>query len=154
MKGRDSPLAGGREGTFYNPSSDESFALTQGIEDLFEKATPTRLIRAVYKQQHHAQVGVVNQSWKGKTTHKTISDTKQYDSNRRPVFFCLFFLELDLTSFFQGHWGNGILAEMKGLHVDSLHAGEHDGKARLPLLVLLRRAGGGATGGHCKEEHV
>lgn len=66
----------------------------------------------------------------------------------------LFFLELNLTSFFQGHWGNGILAEMKGLHMDSIHAGEHDGKASLPLLVLLRGAGGGATGGHCNEEHL
>lgn len=42
---------------------------------------------------------------------------------------------------------------MKGFDVGSIHAGEHDGKASLPLLVLLRRAGG-APGSHCIEEHL
>lgn len=41
---------------------------------------------------------------------------------------------------------------MKGLDVDAVHAGEHDRKASLPLLVLLGRAGGGATWSYCKEE--
>lgn len=153
MKGRDSPLTGGREGTFYDSSSDESFALTQGVEDLFEKATSSRLIRAIYEQQNHAQVRVINQSCKGKQQNKIVSATQnnavEYYSNRTSVL-----LDLDLTSFFQGCWGNGTLAEMKGLHMDSIHAGEHDGKASLPLLVLLGRAGGGATGGHCIEEHL
>lgn len=35
--------------------------------------------------------------------------------------------------------------------MDSIHAGEHDGKSSFPLLVFPRKAGG-ATGGHCIEE--
>lgn len=58
------------------------------------------------------------------------------------------------TCFFQGCWGKGLLAEMKRLDVDTIHAREHDCKASLALLVLLRRAGGRSTGSHCNKEHA
>lgn len=56
-----------------------------------------------------------------------------------------------LTCFFQGCRGNGLLAEMKGLDVNTFNAGEHNGKASLPLQVLPRRSGAGATGSYYTE---
>lgn len=107
MKSRDSPLTGGREGTFYNSSSDESFALTQGVEDLFEKATSPRLIRAIYKQQNHAQVWVINQSCKGKQQNKIVSvpqnNAVEYFSNRT---FVLLDLPHRLLSRLLGKWNS------------------------------------------------
>ncbi len=62
--------------------------------------------------------------------------------------------EYTLTCFLQGCWGEGPLAKMKGLDVNTFHAGEHDCKASLPLLVLFWRAGAGATGSHCTKEQL
>lgn len=148
MKSRNSPVSGGREDTFYNPASDESFALGQRLQDLFEKASSPRLISIIYKQQNHTQVWVIKQSWKRPQQNTAVSVTKDNTVEYKAKFLLSV---CDLTRFFQGCWGNGPLAEMKGFHMGSIHAGEHDGKASLPLLVLLRKAGR-ATGGHCIEE--
>lgn len=59
--------------------------------------------------------------------------------------------ETTLTCFFEGCRGNGLLAEMKGFDVNTFNAGEHNGKASLPLQVLLRRSRAGATGSYYTE---
>lgn len=85
MKSRNSPVSRGREDTFYNPASDESFALGQRLQDLFEKASSPRLISIIYKQQNHTQVWVIKQSWKRPQQNTAVSETKdntvEYESN-------------------------------------------------------------------------
>lgn len=58
------------------------------------------------------------------------------------------------TCFLEGCRRDGFLAKVKGFDLDALHAGEHYGKASIPLLVLPRRVGARATGCHCKEEQT
>lgn len=151
-------MSGGREDTFYQPSSDESFALSQRLQYLAEEACSSRFISLIDKYQYNTKLWVVNKSWKARTTIKRVI-WKYILQDFSFYLFCIALLRLlnncyepTLTCFFQGCWGDGLFAEMKGLDVDTVHAGEHDRKASLPLLVLLGRAGGGATGSYCKEE--
>lgn len=62
--------------------------------------------------------------------------------------------EIKQTCFLEGCRRDGFLAKVKGFDLDALHAGEHYGKASIPLLVLPRRVGARATGCHCKEEQT
>lgn len=62
--------------------------------------------------------------------------------------------EINQTCFLEGCRRDGFLAKVKGFDLDALHAGEHYGKASIPLLVLPRRLGARATGCHCKEEQT
>lgn len=57
-------MSGRREDTFYQPSSDESFALSQRLQYLAEEACSSRFIRLVDKYQYDTQLRVVNKSWK------------------------------------------------------------------------------------------
>ncbi len=55
-----SPVSGRREGTFYQPSSDESFALGQRLQYLAEEAYSSRSKSFIHKHQDHTQLWVVN----------------------------------------------------------------------------------------------
>lgn len=89
--------------------------------------------------------------------NKEKSDAKTSSGRFYKFLISMFILlnnccEPALTGFFQGCWGDGLLAKMKGLDVDTFPAGEHDCKACLSLLVLLRRAGARASGSHCTAQ--
>lgn len=59
-KDMNSPVSSGREDTFYESSSNESFALGQRLQYLAEEACSSGLICLINKYQDHTQVWVFN----------------------------------------------------------------------------------------------